>query len=81
MTNTATIKKSLGALPQPVGKDLVLVDRNLLHGLIEEIEDKLDELEAITDPEFMKEVSSRFDDIVSKRVAGLDEEKILELLE
>ncbi len=81
MTKTATIKEGHSTLPQPVGKNFVLVDRNLLQGLIEEIEDKLDELEAITDPGFMKEVSSRYDDIVSKKVAGLDEKKILELLE
>ncbi len=42
---------------------------------------KLDELEMITDPEFMKEVSSRFNDIESGKVVGLDEKKILELLE
>jgi hypothetical protein len=52
-----------------------------LQGLIDEIEDKLDELEMITDPEFMKEVSSRFNDIESGKVVGLDEKKILELLE
>ncbi|MCX9011688.1 MAG: hypothetical protein OIN66_11280 [Candidatus Methanoperedens sp.] len=49
--------------------------------LIDEIEDKLDELEIITDPEFMREVSSRFNDIESGKVAGLDEKKILELIE
>ncbi len=48
--------------------------------MITEIEDKLDELETITDPEFMKEVSRRFSDIESGKVAGLDENKILELL-
>ncbi|VVB86746.1 Uncharacterised protein [uncultured archaeon] len=81
MTNTASIKKGFNKIPQPVGKDLVLVDRSLLQGLIDEIEDKLDELEMITDPEFMKEVSSRFNDIESGKVVGLDEKKILELLE
>ncbi|MDP2766531.1 MAG: hypothetical protein Q8O41_03640 [Candidatus Methanoperedens sp.] len=48
--------------------------------LIAEIEDKLDELETITYPEFMKEVSKRFSDIESEKVAGLDENKVLELL-
>lgn len=81
MTNTASIKEGFSTIPQPVGKDLVLVDRSLLQSLIEEIEDKLDELEAITDPEFMKEVSSRFSEIESGKVEGLDEKKILELLE
>lgn len=81
MTSSATIKEGHSTLPRPVGKNLVLVDRNLLQGLIEEIEDNLDELEAITDPEFMKEVSSRYEDIMSKKVTGLDEKKILELLE
>ncbi len=81
MTSSATIKEGHSAIPQPVGKNLVLVDRNLLQGLIEEIEDKLDELETITDPEFMKEISSRYEDIMSKKAVGLDEKKILELLE
>ncbi|MGB8217910.1 MAG: hypothetical protein WCE94_11480 [Candidatus Methanoperedens sp.] len=48
--------------------------------MITGIEDKLDELETITDPEFMKEVSRRFTDIKSGKVAGLNENKILELL-
>lgn len=68
-------------IPQVVGKDLVLVDRNLLVTLISEIEDKLDELETITDPEFIKEVSLRFSDIESGKVEGLDENRIFELLE
>lgn len=80
MTNTANIRKGFDNIPQPVGDNLVLVDRSLLQGLIDEIEDKLDELETITDPEFMKEVSSRFSDIESGKVTGLDEKKIMELL-
>jgi len=48
--------------------------------MMTEIEDKLDELKTITDPEFMKEVSLRFSDIEGGKVAGLDENKILELL-
>jgi len=48
--------------------------------LIAEIEDKLDELETITDPEFMKQVSLRISDIESGKVDGLDEKKIFELL-
>ncbi len=67
-------------MPQAVGKDLVLVDRSLLVNLIADIEDKLDELEAMTDPEFMKEVSLRVNDIDSGKVKGLDENRIFELL-
>jgi hypothetical protein len=68
------------SMPQAVGKDLVLVDRSLLVNLIADIEDKLEELEAMTDPEFMKEVSSRINDIESGKVVGLDENRIFELL-
>lgn len=78
MTTTANVKNKI---PQSVGKDLVLVDRSLLQGLIDEIEDKLDELEMITDPEFMKELSLRLSDIESGKIVGLNEKKILELLE
>jgi hypothetical protein len=67
-------------IPQAVGKNLVLVNRNLLANLIAEIEDKLDELETMTDPEFMKEVSLRVSDIESGKVEGLDENRIFELL-
>jgi hypothetical protein len=67
-------------IPQAVGNDLVLIDRNLMVNLIAEIEDKLDELETITDPEFMKQVSLRVSDIESGKVDGLDEKQIFELL-
>ncbi len=80
MTETASIEHGIHNVPQAVGNNLVLVDRSLLENLIAEIEDKLDELETITDPEFMKEVSRRLSDIESGKVAGLEENKILELL-
>jgi len=67
-------------IPKSVGKDLVLIDRHLMVNLIAEIEDKLDELETITDPEFMKQVSLRVSDIESGKVDGLDEKQIFELL-
>jgi len=41
---------------------------------------KLDELETITDPEFMKQVFLRLSDIESRKVDGLDEKQIFELL-
>jgi hypothetical protein len=80
MTEAASIEHGIHNIPQAVGDNLVLVDRSLLENLIAEIEDKLDELETITDPEFMKEVSRRLSDIESGKVAGLDENRILELL-
>jgi len=80
MTEAASIGHGIHNIPQAVGNNLVLVDRSLLENLIAEIEDKLDELETITDPEFMKEVSRRLSDIESGKVAGLDESEILELL-
>lgn len=60
---------------------MVMVDRKLLKSLISEIEDKLDELEAITDPGFMKEVSQRISDIENGDVEGLEEDTIFALLE
>ncbi|KCZ72022.1 hypothetical protein ANME2D_01422 [Candidatus Methanoperedens nitroreducens] len=80
MTNEVAGAKERFNIPKEVGNNLVMVDRNLLESLIEEIEDKLDELEAITDPEFMKEVSMRLSDIESGKIAGLDEDKIIKLL-
>ncbi len=80
MTEVKTIKKNIHNIPETMGDEFVLVDRNLLSNVIAEIEDKLDELEAITNPEFMKEVSSRVSDIESGKVEGLDENKIFELL-
>ena len=64
-------------IPQAVGNDLVLIDRNLMVNLISEIEDKLDELETVTDPEFMKQVSLRVSDIESGNIEGLDEKSFL----
>jgi len=52
----------------------------MLCDLIAEIEDKLDELEAITDPDFMKEICLRVNDIESGEVTALDEDKIFDLL-
>ena len=51
-----------------------------MRNLITEIEDKLDELETITDPDFMREVSMRVDEVESGEVAGINEDKILALL-
>jgi hypothetical protein len=78
MTEVTGISKNI--IPQSVGNDLVLIDRHLMVNLIAEIEDKLDELETITDPDFMKQVSLRISDIESGKVEALDEKKIFELL-
>jgi hypothetical protein len=78
MTEVTGISKHI--IPQFVGNDLVLIDRHLMVNLIAEIEDRLDELETITDPEFMKKVSLRVSDIESGKVDGLDEKEIFELL-
>ena len=80
MTEVTSVKKRIYNVSKKRGNDLVLVDRNILGNLIAEIEDKLDELEAITDPDFMKEVYMRVDEIESGEVAGLNEEDILDLL-
>lgn len=55
MTEATSVKKRIYNVSRELGNDLVLVDRNILGNLIAEIEDKLDELEEITDPDFMKE--------------------------
>jgi hypothetical protein len=81
MTEITSVKKRIYTVSKELGTDLVLVDRNILGNLIAEIEDKLDELEAITDPDFMKEVYMRVDEIDGGEVAGLNEVEILDLLE
>ena len=81
MTEVTGVKKRIYNGPHERENGLVLVDRNILRNLIAEIEDKLDELEAITDPDFMKEVYTRVDEIDSGEVAGLNEVEILDLLE
>ena len=80
MTEVTGVKKRIYNVPQEPGNGLVLVDRNILRNLIAEIEDKLDELEAITDPDFMEEVYMRVDEIEGGDVAGLNETEILDLL-
>ena len=81
MTEVTGVKKRIYNVPHEHGNGLVLVDRNILGNLIAEIEDKLDELEAITDPDFMKEVYMRVDEVEGGEVAGLNEAEILDLLE
>ena len=80
MTEAINVKKPRYNISKKLGDDLVLVDRNILENLITEIEDKIDELEAITDPDFMEEVYKRVDDVENGEVIGLNEEKILDLL-
>jgi prephenate dehydrogenase len=62
-----------------MSQDMVLVNRKEIRAIIEEIEDRLDELEILTEPEFMKEVKKRAED-VEKGVEGLGEEEILDML-
>lgn len=80
MTEMGNVKKRIYSASREVGNNLVLVDRSMLCDLIAEIEDKLDELEAITDPDFMKEICLRVNDIESGEVTALDEDKIFDLL-
>lgn len=80
MTELTNIKKHNYNIPKKVEDDLVLVNRTLLRNLITEIEDKLDELETITDPDFMREVSMRVDEVESGEVSGINEDKIFSLL-
>lgn len=60
-------------------QDMVLVNRREIRAIIEEIEDRLDELELLTEPEFMKEVKKRAED-VDKGIEGLSEKEILDTL-
>ena len=80
MTEAINVKNRRYNISRKLGDDLVLVDRNILENLITEIEDKIDELEAITDPDFMEEVYKRVDEVESGEVVGLNEEMILDLL-
>ena len=75
------VKQRTSNIPTEMGNNMVMVDRKLLKSLISEIEDKLDELDAITDPEFIKEVGQRISDIENGDIEGLEEDKIFELLE
>ncbi len=80
MTEAINVKRRRNNISSKLRDDFILVDRNILENIITEIEDKIDELEAITDPEFMDEVYKRVDEIESGEVVGLNEEKILDLL-
>ncbi len=80
MTEAVNVKNRRYNISRKLGDDLVLVDRNIFESLIREIEDKIDELEAITDPDFMEEVYKRVDEIESGEIVGLNEEMILDLL-
>jgi hypothetical protein len=57
-----------------MSQEMVLVNRKEIRAIIEEIEDRLDELEILTEPEFMKEVKKRVED-VEKGIEGLSEEE------
>ena len=74
------VKKRIYSASREVGDNLILVDRSILCDLIAEIEDKLDELGAITYPDFMKEICLRVDEMESGAVTALDEDKIFDLL-
>ena len=80
MTEMVNVKKRIYSASREVGDNLILVDRSILCDLIAEIEDKLDELGAITDPDFMKEICLRVDEMESEEVTALDEKKIFDLL-
>ena len=60
-------------------QDMVLVNGKEIRAIIEEIEDRLDELELLTEPEFIKEVKKRAED-VEKNIEGLSEEEIWDML-
>lgn len=62
-----------------MSQDIVLANRKEIRALIEEIEDKLDELKLLTEPEPRKEVEKRAED-VEKGIEGLREEEILDTL-
>ena len=80
MTEATNVKRRRNNITSKLRDDFILVDRNILENIITEIEDKIDELETITDPEFMEEIFKRIDEIESEEVVGLNEEKILDLL-
>jgi hypothetical protein len=80
MTEATNVKRRRNNISSKLRDDFILVDRNILENIITEIEDKIDEIETITDPEFMEEIFKRIDEIESEEVVGLNEEKILDLL-
>ena len=60
-------------------QDAILINKKEIRTLIEEIEDRLDELIILTEPEFIEEVKKRAED-VGKEMKGLSEEEILAML-
>ncbi len=80
MTEAINAKNRRCIISRKRGDDVVLVDRSILENHLTEIEDKIDELEAITDSDFMEEVYKRVDEVESGEVVGLDEEMVLDLL-
>jgi len=62
-----------------MSEDMVLVNRKEIRALIEEIGDRLDELELLTEPEFAEEVEKRVKDI-NEGIQGLNEDQIAKLL-
>jgi len=60
-------------------QDAILINKKEIRTLIEEIEDRLDELIILTEPKFIEEVKKRAED-VGKEMKGLSEEKILAML-
>ena len=80
MTEAINAKNRICIISRKRGDDVVLVDRSILENHLTEIEDKIDELEAITDSDFMEEVYKRVDEVESGEVVGLDEEMVLDLL-
>ncbi len=62
-----------------MSQEMVLVNRKEIRAIVAEIEDRLDELEILTEPEFIKEVKKRAED-VEKGIEGLSEEEILDML-
>ena len=62
-----------------MSEDMVLVNRKEIRALIEEIGDRLDELELLTEPKFEEEVEKRVKDI-NEGIQGLSEDQIAKLL-
>ena len=60
-------------------QDAILINKKEIRTLIEEIEDRLDELIILTEPKFIEEVKKRAED-VGKEMKGLSEEEILAML-
>ena len=56
-----------------MGKETIVVEKELMHSVIADIENLLDDIELIVDKATIKTVNKRLDDVKSGKTKGLTE--------